>query len=386
MRFASLNILVATVLATGGLGAMAQQAWPPTPTVIAHRGASALRPEHTLAAYQKAIDDGADIIEPDLVITRDGVLVARHENAIAIVGADGAIKEATTDVADRPEFAARKTTKTIDGQAITGWFTEDFTLAELKTLRARERIPAQRPANVAYNGQFEVPTLQEVIDLAKAASAKTGRVIGIYPETKHPTYFQSIGLPLEAPLLSVLEKNGWNHRDAPVFVQSFEVANLQAIRKLSTVRLVQLVAPSGRPYDFVAQGAAEARSYADLITPEGLKQVAIYAHAIGPFKTLVVPVKDGAPGEPTGLVQRAHAAGLAVHIWTLRPENAFLPASLKKAPATDATLRGDSVAEILAYLRAGVDGFFTDDPAVGRAAVAAFRAQAAQGAPGAKQP
>lgn len=383
MRFASLNILVATVLATGGLGAMAQQAWPPTPTVIAHRGASALRPEHTLAAYQKAIDDDADIIEPDLVITRDGVLVARHENAIAIVGADGAIKEATTDVADRPEFAARKTTKTIDGQAITGWFTEDFTLAELKTLRARERIPAQRPANVAYNGQFEVPTLQEVIDLAKAASAKTGRVIGIYPETKHPTYFQSIGLPLEAPLLSVLEKNGWNHRDAPVFVQSFEVANLQAIRKLSTVRLVQLVAPSGRPYDFVAQGAAEARSYADLITPEGLKQVATYAHAIGPFKTLVVPVKDGAPGEPTGLVQRAHAAGLAVHIWTLRPENAFLPASLKKAPATDATLRGDSVAEIVAYLRAGMDGFFTDDPAVGRAAVAAFRAQAA---PGAKQP
>ena len=383
MRFASLNILVATVLATGGLGAMAQQAWPPTPTVIAHRGASALRPEHTLAAYQKAIDDGADIIEPDLVITRDGVLVARHENAIAIVGADGAIKEATTDVADRPEFAARKTTKTIDGQAITGWFTEDFTLTELKTLRARERIPAQRPANVAYNGQFEVPTLQEVIDLAKAASAKTGRVIGIYPETKHPTYFQSIGLPLEAPLLSVLEKNGWNHRDAPVFVQSFEVANLQAIRKLSTVRLVQLVAPSGRPYDFVAQGAAEARSYADLITPEGLKQVATYAYAIGPFKTLVVPVKDGAPGEPTGLVQRAHAAGLAVHIWTLRPENAFLPASLKKAPATDATLRGDSVAEIVAYLRAGVDGFFTDDPAVGRAAVGAFRAQAA---PGAKQP
>jgi glycerophosphoryl diester phosphodiesterase len=383
MRYASLNILVATVLATGGLAAMAQQAWPPTPTVIAHRGASALRPEHTLAAYQKAIDDGADIIEPDLVITRDGVPVARHENAIAIVGADGAIKEATTDVADRPEFAARKTTKTIDGQAITGWFTEDFTLAELKTLRARERIPAQRPANVAYNGQFEVPTLQEVIDLAKAASAKTGRVIGIYPETKHPTYFQSIGLPLEAPLLSVLEKNGWNHRDAPVFVQSFEVANLQAIRKLSTVRLVQLVAPSGRPYDFVAQGAAEARSYADLITPEGLKQVATYAHAIGPFKTLVVPVKDGAPGEPTGLVQRAHAAGLAVHIWTLRPENAFLPASLQKAPATDATLRGDSVAEIVAYLRAGVDGFFTDDPAVGRAAVGAFRAQAA---PGAKQP
>ena len=366
-------VAAAALLATWALGAAAQ-AWPPTPTVIAHRGASALRPEHTLAAYQKAIDDGADVIEPDLVITKDGVLVARHENAIAILGPDGSVKEATTDVVDRPEFAARKATKTIDGQAITGWFTEDFTLAELKTLRARERIPAQRPANVAYNGQFEIPTLQEVVDLAKAQSAKTGRVIGIYPETKHPTYFQSIGQPLEAPLLAVLEKNGWNHKGAPVFVQSFEVANLQAIRKQSSVRLVQLVAPSGRPYDFVAQGAANTRSYADLITPEGLQQVAAYANAIGPFKTLVVPVKDGVLGEPTGLVERARAAGLGVHIWTLRPENAFLPAGLKKAPASDATQRGDSAAEIMAYLRAGIDGFFTDDPAVGRAAVQAFMA------------
>jgi glycerophosphoryl diester phosphodiesterase len=372
MPLAPLKIFVSAVLAVGALGATAQQAWPPTPTVIAHRGASALRPEHTLAAYQKAIDDGADLIEPDLVITKDGVLVARHENAIAILNADGSVKEATTDVVDRPEFAARKATKTIDGKAISGWFTEDFTLAELKTLRARERIPAQRPANVAYDGQFEVPTLQEVIDLAKAQSAKTGRTIGIYPETKHPTYFQSIGQPLEAPLLALLEKNGWNHRDAPVFVQSFEVANLQAIRKLSTVRLVQLVASSGRPYDFVAQGGANTRSYADLLTPEGLQQVATYATAIGPFKTLVLPVKDGLPGEPTGLVQRAHAAGLAVHIWTLRPENAFLPEGLKAAPTRNGTQRGDSVAEISAYLSAGIDGFFTDDPAVGRAAVQAF--------------
>lgn len=374
-RIALRAVAAAALLATWALGAAAQQAWPPTPTVIAHRGASALRPEHTLAAYQKAIDDGADIIEPDLVITKDGVLVARHENAIAILNADGSVKEATTDVVDRPEFAARKATKTIDGQAITGWFTEDFTLAELKTLRARERIPVQRPANVAYNGQFEVPTLQEVIDLAKAATAnpdRKGRTVGIYPETKHPTYFQSIGLPLEAPLLAVLEKNGWNHQDAPVFVQSFEVASLQAIRKQSSVRLVQLVAPSGRPYDFVAQGMANTRAYADLITPEGLQQVATYANAIGPFKTLVVPVKDGLPGEPTGLVERARAAGLAVHIWTLRPENAFLPAGLKHAPASDGTQRGDSVAEITAYLRAGIDGFFTDDPAVGRAAVQAF--------------
>ncbi len=373
MRLAPLKSTLAAALATLALGAAAQPAWPPTPTVIAHRGASALRPEHTLAAYQKAIDDGADIIEPDLVITKDGVLVARHENAIAILNADGSVKEATTDVVDRPEFAARKATRSIDGQAITGWFVEDFTLAELKTLRARERIPAQRPANVAYNGQFEVPTLQEVIDLAKAQSARTGRTIGIYPETKHPTYFQSIGQPLEAPLLAVLEKNGWNHKDAPVFVQSFEVANLQAIRKLSSVRLVQLVAPSGRPYDFVAQGAANTRGYADLVSPEGLKEVARYANAVGPYKTLIVPVKDGALGEPTPLVANAHALGLAVHIWTLRPENSFLPTSLRKAPASDATARGDSVAEITAYLRAGVDGFFTDDSAVGRAAVQAFR-------------
>ena len=371
-RLALRAVTAAALLATWALGAGAQ-AWPATPTVIAHRGASALRPEHTLAAYQKAIDDGADVIEPDLVITKDGVLVARHENAIAILNADGSLKEATTDVMDRPEFAARKATKAIDGKAITGWFTEDFTLAELKTLRARERIPAQRPANTAYNGQFEVPTLQEVIDLAKAAS-KLGRTVGIYPETKHPSYFQSIGLPLEAPLLAVLEQNGWNHKDAPVFVQSFEVANLQAIRRQSSVRLAQLVAPSGRPYDFVAQGDAEKRGYADLITPEGLQQVARYANALGAFKTLVVPVREGLPGGPTGLVERAHAAGLAVHVWTLRPENAFLPAGLKFAPVSDATLRGDSAAEITAYLRAGVDGFFTDDPAVGRAAVRAFMA------------
>ncbi|GAA4427036.1 glycerophosphodiester phosphodiesterase [Acidovorax lacteus] len=356
-------------------GAQPAPAWPPRPTVIAHRGASALRPEHTLAAYQKAIDDGADIIEPDLVITRDGVLVARHENAIAIVGPDGAIKEATTDVAERPEFAARKTTKRIDGQSITGWFTEDFTLAELKTLRARERIPAQRPANVAYNGQFEVPTLDEVIALAQAEGRRRGRTIGIYPETKHPSYFQSIGLPLEPALLSVLERSGWNHRDAPVFIQSFEVANLQDLRPRTRVRLVQLVAATGRPYDFVARGAAETRGYADLITPEGLREVARYADGLGPHKSLVLPVQGGALGTPTALVGHAHAAGLAVHVWTLRPENAFLPAALRAAPATDGTRRGDAEAEALAFLRAGVDGFFTDDPASGRAAVQAWAAR-----------
>lgn len=349
-------------------------AWPPKPALIGHRGASALRPEHTLASYQQAIDDGADIIEPDLVITRDGVLVARHENAIAILNADGSVKEATTNVADRPEFAGRRATKTIDGQAITGWFAEDFTLAELKTLRARERIPALRPANARFNDQFEIPTLQEVIDLAKAQTARTGRTIGIYSETKHPTYFQSIGLPLEAPLLATLEKNGWNHAGAPVFVQSFEVANLRAIHARSSVRLVQLVAGGGRPYDFAARG--DARTYADLVTPQGLAEIATYAQGLGPSLGMVIPVAQGAFGQPTALVANAHAAGLMVHPWTLRPENAFLPARLKKDPVADGAQRGDARAAMDAFLATGIDGIFTDDPAVGRAAIDALRRKA----------
>ena len=351
--------------------------WPPERAVIAHRGASALRPEHTLAAYQKAIDDGADIIEPDLVITKDGVLVARHENAIAILNADGTVREATTNAMDRPEFASRKTTKVIDGQSITGWFTEDFTLAELKTLRARERIPAIRPANTAFNDQFEVPTLQEVIDLAKAQSVAKGRTIGIEPETKHPTYFQSIGLPLEKPLLATLEKNGWNHKNAPVIVQSFEVSNLKDLSKLTTVRLAQLVSNSGQPYDFVAQGSK--KTYADLITPDGLKEIATYAHAVAPYKELIIPFMRDASniaaglGQPTDLVKNAKAAGLKVHTWTFRPENSFLPASLKGNPVSDPTARGNSVAEIQAYLKTGLDGLFTDDSAVGRLAVDTFK-------------
>ena len=346
--------------------------WPPVPTLIAHRGASALRPEHTLAAYSQAIEDGAHIIEPDLVSTKDGVLVARHENAIAILNPDGSVREATTDIVDRPEFASRKTTKMIDGTAITGWFTEDLTLAELKTLRARERIPAIRPANVAFNGQFQVPTFQEVIDLAKSKSIEKGRTIGVYPETKHPTYFKSIGLPLEKRLVDMLALNGWNSKDAPVFIQSFEVANLKEIRGLTPARIVQLLSSAGRPYDFVAAGAAETRSYADLITPAGLKEVASYANGIGPSKDMVIPVVNGALGTPTALVNNAKAAGLVMHIYTLRPENAFLPTNLKKAPVTDNTVRGDSIAEIQTFLQAGVDGFFTDDSAVGREAIRTF--------------
>ena len=351
---------------------VAAAVFPPVPTLIAHRGASALRPEHTIAAYTQAIEDGADIIEPDLVATKDGHLVARHENAIAILNADGSIREATTDIATRPEFAALLTTKTIDGTAIRGWFTEDLTLAQLKTLRAVERIPAIRPANVAFNGQFQVPTLQEVIDLAKSKAIEKGRTIGVYPETKHPTYFKSINLPLERRLLDVLTTNGWNSKEAPVFIQSFEVGNLKEMRALTTTRIVQLLSSSGRPYDFVAAGPTETRSYADLITPAGLREVATYANGIGPSKDMVIPVVNGALGTPTALVANAKAANLFTHIYTLRPENNFLPTNLKKAPVTDNTVRGDSVTEIQTFLQAGIDGFFTDDSAVGRAAIRTF--------------
>lgn len=379
VAFAKFVLAMGAVSSLAACGGGDTPAWPPERAVIAHRGASALRPEHTLAAYQKAIDDGADIIEPDLVITKDGVLVSRHENAIAILNADGTVREATTNVVDHPEFARRKTTKTIDGSAVTGWFIEDFTLAELKTLRARERIPAIRPANTRYNDQFEIATLQEIIDLAKAQSTAKGRTIGIEPETKHPTYFQSIGLPLEKPLLATLEKNGWNHQNAPVIVQSFEVSNLKEISKRSTVRLVQLVSNSGRPYDYVVQGASNTKTYADMITPAGLKEIATYAHAVAPYKELIIPfVRDASGaatglGQPTDLIKNAKAAGLKVHTWTFRPENTFLPASLKGAPVGDGNARGNSVAEIQAYLKAGLDALFTDDSAVGRQAVDTFK-------------
>lgn len=347
--------------------------WPPSPAVTAHRGASALRPEHTIAAYLKAIDDGADLIEPDLVATKDGVLVARHENDIT----------GTTNVATASQFAARKTTKSIDGVPVTGWFTEDFTLAELKTLRARERIPANRPANAAFDGQFEVPTLQEVIDLVKRESAARNKVIGIYPETKHPTYFKSIGLALEKRLVDQLAANGYRGKAAAVFIQSFEVANLKELRVLTDMRLVQLIdnpnnapapngAPRNAPYDFVAAGSK--RTYADLVTPAGLREIATYADVVSPYKEVIMArTAANELGAASSFVTDAKAAGLKVHTWTLRPENPFLPVSMRKPDVASPSQRGDSAAEITAYLKAGIDGFFTDDPAVGRAAVSAFK-------------
>ena len=305
------------------------------PIVIAHRGASGLLPEHTIAAYTRAIDDGADFIEPDLVPTRDGVLVARHENEIS----------GTTDVASRAEFADRKTTKTIDGASVTGWFTEDFTLAELKTLRARERLPELR--GTANDGRFEIPTLDEIITLAKA------RGVGIYPETKHPTYFAAIGLPLEAKLVAALDAAGWRDADAPVFIQSFEVNNLKRLDGMTGVRLIQLVAAEGGPAD------GTYRSYAEMLTPEGLKAVAAYADGIGPEKTLVIPRgPDMRLTSPTRLVADAHAAGLKVHPWTFRAENYFLPADHRKGE--DPRAHGELAGEIRAYLATGIDGLFSD--------------------------
>jgi glycerophosphoryl diester phosphodiesterase len=327
-----------------------------TPIVIAHRGASGYRPEHTLEAYRLAIEMGADFIEPDLVSTRDGVLVVRHENEIG----------GTTDVAAHPEFAARRTTKTVDGKSVTGWFTEDFTLAELRTLRARERLPQLRPESAAYDGRFGIATLDEVIALAREESAARGRTIGIYPETKHPSYFDSIGLPLEPGLLEALLRAGWTDAASPVFIQSFETENLRMLRGRTGVRLVLLMEDTGAPYDLVRR--ADPRTYDDLATPAGLAEIATYADAIGPGKARVIPRgADGRLGAPTSLVADAHAAGLLVHPWTFRAENYFLPAGLQSGDPADAAFprrHGDLRAEVAAFLAAGVDGVFADYPDV----------------------
>ncbi|WP_354679228.1 glycerophosphodiester phosphodiesterase family protein, partial [Cupriavidus plantarum] len=273
------------------------------PLVIGHRGASALRPEHTLASYARAIEDGADFIEPDLVSTKDGVLVSRHENDIS----------GTTNVSTLPQFADRKRIKVVDGERLTGWFTEDFTLAELKTLRARERIPKLRPANARYDDQFEIATFEEIVKLASQGAQKRGRPIGIYPELKHPSYFRGIGLPLEEKLVSSLQGNPYT-RTAPIYVQSFESGALRTVRRLigtsmPNVRITQLIGGANtRPADWRLAG--DTRTYAAMLSPLGLREVATYANGIGPEKSLVIP-RDGTL--PTALVRDAHAAGLVVH-------------------------------------------------------------------------
>ncbi|MFC6160715.1 glycerophosphodiester phosphodiesterase [Kribbella jiaozuonensis] len=316
--------------------------------IVGHRGASGYRPEHTLASYELAARMGADYIEPDLVTTKDHVLVTRHEPEIG----------GTTDVASHPEFAGRKTTKMLDGVATTGWFTEDFTLAELKTLRAKERIPATRQHNTVFDGHYQIPTFQEVIDLSKRLSKELGRPIGIYPETKHPTYFRAQGLPLEPELIKTLNRNGLNRPDSKVFVQSFEVGNLKALDKQLRVPLVQLTSSVGAPYDFVASG--DKRTYADIVSAKGLREVATYADGVGPSKDQIIPLDAaGKLGKPTSLVADAHKAGLVVHPYTFRVENTFLPADFDSS--TNPNDSGNLFGEIAAYRKVGIDGLFTDN-------------------------
>ena len=328
------------------------------PFVIAHRGASGYVPEHTLPGYFIAIQQGADYVEPDLVITQDGALVARHENEIG----------GTTDVAAHPEFAARRTTKTIDGERVEGWFTEDFTLAELRTLRARERLPGLRTRNTRYDGEFVIPTFDEVLDLVAAADRQRAAVahadgnpapprIGVYPETKHPSYFERLGLRFDDRLLDALQRHGYEKRSDPVCLQSFEVGNLRALRRRTDLPIVQLVAPEGQPFDFTLAG--DPRTYSNLMEDKGLQEIATYADAIGPHKWMVVDFGPGGPRD-TGLARRARAVGLGIHVWTLRAENEFLPVALR-SPG-DPAVFGDLPGEIRALLDAGITGFFSDHP------------------------
>lgn len=317
------------------------------PLIIAHRGASGERPEHTLAAYERAIDQGAEYIEPDLVVTKDLVLVARHENELSD----------TTDVAEHNEFADRKQTKTIDGRTVTGWFAEHFTLAELRTLRAKERLPQIRPANARFDGLYPVPTLTEILALVKAKEAETGRRIGLYPELKHPNFLlQTEGIDAVSLLVTALKNAGYGAASDLIFIQSFEVTPLKRLAQMSDWKLVQLMFSQGGPADQTG------RLYADMITPAGLADVALYADGIG----AAIPMILGPEGAPTRLVSDAKAAGLAVHAWTLRKENAFLPVALRTSedPAGEGCL-GDLWR---ALESAKVDGVFTDDPGVAAAA------------------
>lgn len=304
------------------------------PIIIAHRGASGYRPEHTLEAYQLAIALGTDYIEPDLVSTSDGILIARHENALAILDPiTEQVIEASTNITDLARFSDRLTTKIIDGKPLTGWFTEDFTSQEIRTyIRARERIPQIRPQNIQYNDRFLIPTLQEIIDLAQQKN------IGIYPETKHPSYFASLGLSLEEPLVKILATNGYTQKHEPVFIQSFEVGNLQKLKTITSLPLVQLISDQGHPFDRLGL------SYSEMITPSGLEYIATYANAIGPNKNLV--------RVRSNLIENAHQVGLQVHLYTFRNEDIFLGNDFKSDPK----------AEYRCFYQMGVDGVFSDYP------------------------
>lgn len=318
--------------------------------IIGHRGAAGHRPEHTAGSYEAAAALGADWLEIDLVSTKDHALVIRHENEIGL----------TTDVAQHPEFADRRTTKTIDGRAVTGWFTEDFTLAELKTLRAVERLPDIRQRNTAYNGVWPIMTFQEVLDLAKRLGRKYHRTIPVFPETKHPTYFNSIGLPLEPPLVEIIKRNGLNRHDGRVVVQSFEPTSLQKVKRELRVVLWQAIGISGAPYDFISSG--NPTTYADMVKPDYLRTtIAKYAEWIGPDKSWLVPLNpDGSIGQPTSLVRDTHAAGLKIGMYTFRNENTFLPLDFRRG--TNPADFGDPLAEYRLHYSLDIDAVVTDFP------------------------
>ena len=334
-----------------------------SPLVIGHRGAAGYRPEHTLASYELAARMGADLIEPDLVSTKDHVLVARHENEIG----------ETTDVASHPQFAGRKATKVIDGNTLIGWFTEDFTLAELKTLRAKERLPAMRQENTMYDGRFQIPTFAEILALRERLSRELNREIGVYPETKHPTYFRSIGLDLETPLVQQVRSSGLDTANAPIFIQSFELTNLVDLRQQFGVSapLIFLTSASGAPYDLVSTG--DPTTYADLTTTGGLRSISGIVNGIGPDKCQIIARNtEGTLAQPTTLVAEAHAAGLQVHPYTFRAENTFLPVDYRAG--TDANAYGRAIDEQVRFLQTGIDGLFTDQCDIGVIARAEFMA------------
>ncbi len=337
------------------------------PLVVAHRGASGYRPEHTLAAYELAAAMGADYIEPDLVMTKDNVLVDRHEPEIG----------GTTNVADHPEFASRKTTKTLDGADVTGWFTEDFTLAELKTLRAKERLPKDRQHNTLYDGRYEVPTFEEVLRLREKLSKKHGRQIGIIPEIKHSTYFHAHGLNPEKVFLPQVTRHGLNRADAPLWLQSFELTNLKTIRAAGYQAKSTFLSWTGSgefdgPYDRIAAG--DKRNYSAYTTPAELAKIAEFADGIGPEKYFIIPKgTDGKLTKPTSLVADAHKAGLQVIPWTFRNENTFMAKDFQTSANADDY--GRAIEEIVTYLRTGIDGFFTDNPDTGVEARRQFLAE-----------
>ncbi|WP_049577074.1 glycerophosphodiester phosphodiesterase [Streptomyces sp. SBT349] len=332
-----------------------------TPTVVAHRGASGYRPEHTMGSYQLGLDLGADIIEQDLVPTKDGHLVCRHENDIS----------GTTDVADHPEFADRRATKTVDGVELDGWFTEDFTLEELRTLRATERIPAERPDNTLYDGRWRIPTYEEVLRWAADQGRKRGRPVRLYTETKHPTYFRSLGLELERPLARLLREHRQHRADARVFLQSFEPTSMERMAELvETPRVVLLSSADSRPWDLEESG--DPRTVADLVTRRGLREIAEYAQGVGPTLDLVIPrTPDGSLERPTRLVRDAHDAGLLVHPYTIRNENRYLPAEFRRGD--DPNAYGDVFGALRAYFDTGIDGVFADQPDTALLAAADFR-------------